>query len=1527
MRAILSFLLPAGSRAWTPMAAPPGGGAPSPESPRDEDRNGDAAGESGERGDTPPPPRRPRRLWKALAWAIAVPVLLVALVAGLLYGVLTTERGTAYAWRAAVRILDGKLSGTLEGGTLASGVRFSNVAWRGGDGTTASVDRLGGQWVLEMPHGKPWRFVIDYLHVGDVDLRIVPSNAPSSGPMSLPDDLRLPLAIDIRDVQVDKLTLHQGTSATEFSRFQFHGRSDGRHHEAAVERLDTPFGAVSASAKLDGVKPFALSGDAGYAGKVNGEDVQVNARLGGSLEALTAEIEATGMKLTGHAHVEATPFAAVPLQRATLAFDHVNPQAFAPGAPFADLALRAQLQPVQTAHGGAAASPQAVASAVRAASASVASAASVPAMASVSVASAASGAVVASAASAVAMASAPVAASAAAAHSDAAGFTVAGSVSIVNAKPGAIDQQLLPLIDAHTDVVLDAKAQRLSNLNVRLVKNATITGGGALAGGNGRFDLKVAGLDLNAIEASVLPTQLAGPIGVRLNGDTQSVTLDLADPKAALRLQGKITQDPARLSFNDVRLTSGAGHIDLSGALKHDANSSYTLKAALTNFDPLSLVPPAKAATAARSTKTAPKPTKSTKPTKSAPRDATQAATSGDALNPKRNLALNPSLNPALNPAQIGGEQAQAQKRVENDKQTVQSGATHAANNASSDVKHPAPKPKTPPRPANRRIEARVNGTLTATGMLAPTLTTKAEFKLGPSVYDDLPLTGAGLIQLAGTRILPSRANLSVAGNTVDLQGSFGARGDRLRFKVDAPQLDRLGFGVAGQVAANGDLTGTFAHPDVALDYKLDNVVFGDNRVGHAQGHAEAHDGANGALAFNTDASNIAVAGVDIASLTARLSGTRAHHTLTASAKGKLQGQPIDLSVAANGKLTDTREGSRWDGTVTQLQNRGVPDLTMQSPLTVSAGAGKVTLGATRIVAEGAALDLKGFDLDHGRIRSAGSLTNVSVARMMALRQQFTGEPSTLKTDLVFDGDWDFSIGPTATGYVQLKRRSGDVTVEIGRGLASLGLGDINARAAFSGGNRLTLAAHAQASRVGVIDVDANTTLAPRDGVLTVVDEAPLGGTIKANVPSLKTTGGLLGPSYLLDGHLALQLALGGTVAKPDLTGSLIGDGLSATVVDQGVQLKDGVIHIALSHNLVDFQQVEFHGASGTLRATGRVRLDNEDPDLTANIVADKLELFAAPDRRLSLSGSASVANGGHLGGMQIDGKFTVDHALFDLPESAAPSLGDDVVLVRPDGTTRGGPPPLDETASTKPAPRFAPRANIDINLGRNFRFRGQGADLGLAGTITAMSAPGVPLRAVGNVRVTEGSSYTAFGRKLNIENGFFTFNGPVANPGINILAMRRNQQVEAGVSVTGTVQAPVAKLVSEPNVTDNEKLSWLLFGHGTDQGNNLGQQSAMTTALALLGSAQGKRIAQSIGLDEFSIGRSDVGLTDPQVVMLSKAINERLVIGYEQGLQSAANAIKATINFSRYWSVSVYGGTFNGADINYTRRFDRIRW
>jgi len=1320
-----------------------------------------------ENGTPPAKPRRGggRRLAKWLGGIVLVLVLCFALGVAMILYALNSERGTRYVWQAATSLLGGQLSGTLDGGAIATGLRLRNVHWKSldGKGTDIAVDSVSGRWELTRA---PLRFSIDYLHVGTVDARIAPSPKDTS-PVQLPTDLRLPIQLAISDITLDTLRLHQGATTTEFSRLVLEGHSDGRHHEATVQRLETPFGAITAALKLEGgARPFPLAGDAGYSGQLSGETVQVAAHLTGSLENLSADIDASGLKLKGQAHVEAAPFGDVPLKRALVTVDHVNPQAFSPSAPFADLAVRAELKPDP-------ATPNAL--------------------------------------------------------------VVTGPVSIVNAKPGSVDKQLLPLIDAHANVKLDASAQTISDLNVRLLKEATVTGAGTLKGGAGQFDLKVAKLDLNAIESSIRPTQFAGPIGIRLAGnagDKQTITLDLNDPKAALRAQGKVTLDAKQTQFDGVKLSAGKGRIELSGALQKDTHSSYDLKAKFIDFNPLLLT------------------------------------------------------------EQLVAKQPQA--------------------------KGSKAKPVAPPR----TIEARVNGTLSATGVLAPTLTTKAQFKLADSVYDNLPLTGAGTIQVAGTRILPSTATLSIAGNDVDLNGSFGAPGDRLRFRIDAPQLERLGFGLAGLVKADGDVTGSFAHPNLAANYQADSVVFGANRVGHAEGRAEARDGANGALVFTLQARDVSADGVDLASLEANLNGTRANHTLNAAAVGKVRGNAVNLTLAANGRLTDARDGAHWDGTVTRLSNKGTPSVNLDAPLTVSYAPNHVALGATRLSAEGAVLELKSFAFDSGRISSAGQLTNLSVARLLEIRQELEGGPPPVKTDLVFDGDWNFALGSAATGYVQLKRRSGDVSIDAARGVAALGITDIAARTDFTGGNRLNATLHAQATRIGVIDANVHTTLVARDGVLTVADEAPLSGGIDANVPTLRTTGGLFGPAYLLDGHLGLKLSIAGIVAKPTLSGMLTGDALSVTLIDQGVQLKDGVIRIALSENLVDLQQVEFHGASGTLRATGKVRLDQQQPDLTASIIADKLELFASPDRQLQLSGSASVANAGLQGGMAIDGKFTVDHALFDLPEQSAPSLGDDVVIVRPDGTVKGEDQKVVATGD-KPVGAFAPRANIDINLGQKFRFRGAGADLGLAGTITAMSAPNMPLRAIGNVRVTPGSTYTAFGRKLGIENGFFTFNGPVANPGINILAMRRNQEVEAGVQVTGTVQSPNAKLISEPNVPDNEKLSWLLFGHGTDQGNNIGQQSAMTNALALLGSSQGKRIAQTFGLDEFSIGTSEVGLTDPQVVMISKAISERLVLGYEQGLQSASNAIKATLNFSRFWSVAAYGGTFQGLDLLYTRRFD----
>ena len=1343
---------------------------------------GGAPNEPDERN-APETPRRKRRGLRALAWTASALVVLMAVLAAALYGAVATEPGTRLAWRAAVAITGGRLSGTFEGGTLADGVELAGVRWRDGAGpagappTDIRIDRLSGRWALTRA---PWRLTVETLQAGTIDARLAPS--ANKAPTPLPADLRLPIELDVRALSVDKLILRNGASAAEIDRLRLHGRSDGRHHALFLDGLETSYGALAAHVSLDGVRPFALSGALSATGTLSGAPAQLQAKLSGTLQSLVADATASGMKLNGRAHIQATPFSPVPLERATIAIDHVDPRVFSAGAPQADLSLTATLAPVP----------------------------------------------------------------------GAGPLVVTGPVDIVNASPGPLVEHRLPIVDAHADVRLDERAQRLDGLTVRLVHGATLTGGGTLAHGKGRLDLTAKGLDLATLTPYVRPTDFSGPIGVALDGATRSLSLDLNDPRARLRARAHAALERGRIALHDMRIDAGDGRLELKGELAQDASRHYDFSAALTNFDP------------------------------------------------RRVLASERPAAPSTARNAPSARAANAAKPV-------------SAKQSSAALKLP---------------EARITGRFSAAGALAPSLSSKLRFDLGDSVYDGFPLTGQGTIELLGTRLLPSNATLSIAGNDVELHGSFGGAGDRLRFHVDAPRLDRLGFGVAGTVLADGDLTGSLAHPEVTLRYDARGLSFGKTRIGAATGSARIRDGATGALELSTDARDVHAGAIELTTLTAHVAGTRAKHTFDAQAKGAVNKRTVDLALAGTGGVTDTRDGPRWDGTLARLTNRGMPALELQAPLALSAGRERVTLGPTRLVIEGATLDLKSFVYDHGAIRSAGSASNLSAARFLAIRQTLTGTPSRVSSDLVLGAEWNFTLGRTASGYARLERRSGDVTVSTGYGTSALGITALSARADFEGGRRLVVSARAAASRIGTLDANVGAGLTPdpaRGGLLSLGADAPLSGKLAFDVPALKTTGGLFGPSYVLDGRLALNLVLGGTRAKPTASGALVGDDISATLVDQGVQLKDGIVRIALTENLVDLQRVEFHGGDGTLKATGRIRLDQAEPDLTARIVADKLELFAAPDRQLSLSGSATMANGGPGGGLDIDGKFKVDHALFDLPEQPAPRLSDDVVIVRNHMLVRGARPRPSEPTN-KPVGRFAPRANVDINLGNDFRFRGQGADLGLRGTVTVMSAPNQPLRAIGNVGVTEGSTYTSFGRKLAIENGYFTFNGPVANPGINILAMRRNQEVEAGVQVTGTVRAPIVKLVSEPNVADNEKLSWLLFGHGTDQGNNLGQQSSMTTALALLGSATGKRVAQTFGLDEFSVGRSEVGLTDSQVVMLSKAINERLVLGYEQGLQSASNAFKATINLSRFWSVALYTGTFQGIDIDFTRRFDGWR-
>src|SRR5690606_2924863 len=139
---------------------------------------------------------------------------------------------------------------------------------------------------------------------------------------------------------------------------------------------------------------------------------------------------------------------------------------------------------------------------------------------------------------------------------------------------------------------------------------------------------------------------------------------------------------------------------------------------------------------------------------------------------------------------------------------------------------------------------------------------------------------------------------------------------------------------------------------------------------------------------------------------------------------------------------------------------------------------------------------------------------------------------------------------------------------------------------------------------------------------------------------------------------------------------------------------------------------------------------------------------------------------------------------------------------------------------------------------------------------------PANPL-AYGTVRVAEGT-YSAYGQQLQITRGRVVFDGPIDNPVLDIVAMRTGLPVEAGVAVTGTVLSPRVRLVSNPEVPDAEKLSWLVLGVGFDDARSGAQMAALRAAAASLMGSSGEGasggLAQSLGLDVLTIRSATAG-------------------------------------------------------------------
>jgi translocation and assembly module TamB len=192
-----------------------------------------------------------------------------------------------------------------------------------------------------------------------------------------------------------------------------------------------------------------------------------------------------------------------------------------------------------------------------------------------------------------------------------------------------------------------------------------------------------------------------------------------------------------------------------------------------------------------------------------------------------------------------------------------------------------------------------------------------------------------------------------------------------------------------------------------------------------------------------------------------------------------------------------------------------------------------------------------------------------------------------------------------------------------------------------------------------------------------------------------------------------------------------------------------------------------------------------------------------------------------------------------------------------------------------------------------------------------------------GTVR-TDGGTYAAYGQKMEISRGEFSFTGALNNPRLDVLAVRPNLDVVVGVSVTGTAQNPRIRLVSEPEMPEMDKLSWLILGRSPDGLGRTDTALLQRAAIALLAGEGGSPtddLIKRLGLTDFSVRQSD-GEVRETIVALGRQLSQRWYVGYERGVNATAGTWQLIYRAARRFTLRAQSGSENAVDAIWSWRW-----
>lgn len=295
-----------------------------------------------------------------------------------------------------------------------------------------------------------------------------------------------------------------------------------------------------------------------------------------------------------------------------------------------------------------------------------------------------------------------------------------------------------------------------------------------------------------------------------------------------------------------------------------------------------------------------------------------------------------------------------------------------------------------------------------------------------------------------------------------------------------------------------------------------------------------------------------------------------------------------------------------------------------------------------------------------------------------------------------------------------------------------------------------------------------------------------------------------------------------------------------------------------------------------------------------------KVELFVSPDINLVFDESVELE-----GIIKVDkGNITIK----ELPEGAV-NVSKDIIVVDAEQKNDVADLPI--------------KMDLKVLLGESLRVKAIGLDSYIHGDLLIQKPLLKTVVINGELRFSKGS-YRALAQDLVIQNSRVVFQGQPDSPYLFIEAIRdpnnTEDNVTAGVRVTGTPEQLQLTLFSDPSMSQQDVLSYITRGRSIENSSEDGNSSQLAAVLIDIGAGKTdglmEEIGGKIGIKDLSLASSGQG--DEQSVGVRGTLAPGVEISYGVGVFDSFTILALRYELFEKFYIEASSGLYNAVDAYY---------